>query len=610
MVNFPLITISGEDLFTSGLAAVYDAYVMDTMDSITIETLISLQTTSILAESGIQIAHDINGRSTCNFSIKDADGSQEYKRGQSILIYDIDYNIEFAGTISGSETIKLPGLSSMHFHSIEGGDYWAILQRRVAVYTALDVYAGDAVRALWSTYLVAEGIGLGLIEDGELLSEVAINYRPVAEAVLKIAGECDQFIAYVGYDRKLYFHRRSLYNAAWNLTTLSDVQKGSLVVNRSNEDYRNREIILGGSETTDLQTEQFVGDGRAKSWALGFPASDVDSITIQIGGEGDKIEKTVGVKGTDEGFDFYYGYNSETLKAEVAPGEGDIVEVKYYGMFPIVTQCEDGAAIAAYALLEEQGTGIVEHVMQDKALHSLQAAVETGNAKLAEFARDGATIQYVTLRGAGEELAAGTVQHVSVMGLDDDFLITSVVKTFMKGGLVSWAISGADAAMSEAWDAFFGKAILGIGAVKEGLNDQGTVTVTKDFSHTFYDVDRPCPYITAYPAADMYAADESWPCFEPDERFQYVALYMGGVEAFRKQHTQVLAEETDLSRSVTIIGPSEGNCQISHVGFFGGNSCSSTPGSGVLLWPKEAYVHLKNVLESLQISCNYINGDA
>jgi hypothetical protein len=607
---FPLIYISNEAMFDSALAADYDAYVMDTMDTMTIEELIDLGDTQIFAPEGISITHDISCRSGCEFVVVDDGCLLEFKRGQTIIITDIDYNIEFAGTISGSETAKIPGGSSMFFHSIEGGDYWTILQRRVAVYSDTSVYAGDAVRAIWATYLVAEDIGLGYVEDGELLSEVMINYRPISEAFLKLAGECDQFLCYVGYDKKLYFHRRSYYTAAWNLTTITDIQEGSAVITRSNENYRNREIILGGSEKTDLQTEPLTGDGKVKSWALGYPVSSVDSITVQVGGVGDKVAQTVGIKGVDDGYDFYYGYDSETLTADTAPGNGDIIEVKYYGTFPIVTQTEDGSAILSYQALEGEGTGIVEHVVEDKSLKSLAAAAELGNSKLAEFARDGAVLQYATRRGDGEELAAGTVQTVSVLGLDDDFLITQVTKTFGEGNLITWAVQAVDGAMTEAWDAFFAKAIMGIGAVREGLNDQGTITVTKDFTHTFYDVDRPCPYLTAYPAADMFASDDTWPCFDPTERFQHIVLYMGGVEAFRKQHTQVLAEEANNSMSITLIGPSEGNCQVSHVGFFGGNSCSTTPESGVLLWTKEVYAHLKTVLESLQISCTYINGDA
>lgn len=610
MADAPQVTIGSQKLFSSALASEYDALTMAEMDPMTIAELIGDITTLIFMGSPMTIDHNIDGRSTATFVVEDETGIMSFRRGQPILIDDGNGAKEFAGFVSNAETTKLPGASIYQMHTIDAGDYWYILERRIAVYTAANILAGSAVWAIWKEYLEAEGITIGLIEDGELLTEVSVNYKTIAEVFNKIASGCDSFICYVDYEKKLYFHRRSLYAAAWNISDGTDFLKDSMVITRSNENYRNTEIIIGGTEETDLQTEQFIADGTAKSWALGYKVSRISLITVTPPGGGDPDAQTVGTKGSDTGsFEFYYAVESETLTAETAPAAGSLIEVRYYGLFSIITKAEDASAIASNALLEGGGTGIVEHITSDESLKSLDAATEYANAKLNEYAREGISITYDTMRGEGEELAAGTVQDIAVMGVDDDFLITTASKIFLAGGLRKWSIEAVNGAMHEAWDAFFGKGLGASGTVREGVDDQGTVTKVQNFAHTFYDVDRPTPYVLAFPGAGVLPGTDTWPCFEPLERFEYIVLYRGGVEFFRKQHAQVLTEQADEATSISFIAPSEGNEYISHVGFWGGNSCSSTPGSGVELF-KTAWSHLKTIFESLQINCVYTNGDA
>jgi hypothetical protein len=93
--------------------------------------------------------------------------------------------------------------------------------------------------------------------------------------------------------------------------------------------------------------------------------------------------------------------------------------------------------------------------------------------------------------------------------------------------------------------------------------------------------------------------DHDLPCFDPDDRWKYIVIYRAGAEIFRKA---ALAVEhfSDKDYASCYIAAIEAIGAISHIGLWGGQGCSATPGSGIEL-DKQVYVREKTNLESLEV---------
>ncbi len=591
-----LITIGTTKLYSGALNSAYDATANSVLDSMTNEELAAITGHKVLSCEAITKDHYIDGRSTAGFVVLDETAAYQFNEREQVLIEDIDGNKEFAGIVLRCEEFKFPG-SALTFHTIDAADYTAILDWRVIDYAAEDKLAGGAVREIIDEYLVEEGITEGYIESGELLTEISIGNKTALQGLQKLAEACVNFIVYLDYDLKLYFHSRTLYASAWSLSNEADALADSVKVTRANPNYRNTEVVIGGSEETSLQTEPFVTDGTTKTFPLGYKVNRVSQVTVN------GVQKTIGQKGTDAGtYDCYYAVGSETLTFETAPAAGT-GEIQYYGLWTSKSKAEDLTAIAANATRQGFGSGKIEHVTIDTSLTSIAAAGEYANASLAEYAKDGITLEYKTRR---EGLAAGTLQAVSIRGLATDFLITHVNET-TKDGDTEYSVEAVSGPANESWEVFLNRTFQAQSSVREGVEESG-VTKLYNFSHTYEEVDRPNPFTAAYPGDDVYPDDDDWPCFEEEDRTLYIEFWRDGAAVFRKPHTSTPdITEDDEFNSYSFIAPTESLGEIDEVVWFGGDTATATIGTGVEVF-RANFSRIKTILESYQINMKYING--
>lgn len=602
-------------LITVGNTKLYDedtlSEVLGSDDSIPLST--SLPETSALAEiftvsnkkwlndPGINIEHYVDGRATASFMALDASGEMTFYERQKVIITDIYGDYRFAGLIQSCEEVKVPG-TSIKFHGIEAVDFTAILDWRVIDYAATEKLPGDAVREILEEYLEEEGIVEGYIEDGAVLTEIALG-NVTASVGLKKLADSQGFVCYLDYDLKLYFHSRTLYAAEWGIYDRTDILLDSLSMIRTNPDYRNTEIVIGGYEETDLQTDTFIGDGTTKTFPLAYPVNRVSTVTVA------GSAKTVGQKGTDSGsYDSYYAVQSETFTFDTAPASGAAIVIEYYGLWKAKSKAEDLSAIAANAARQGVGSGKVEHITTDANLTSIVAAGEYANATLANYAVDGVSIKYRTRRAG---IDAGVLQHVQLPEMAEagglDFLITNISESH-KDGDTEYSVSGCYGPVMADWDLFFRSAFEVVqNAISEGVDASG-VTKLYNFSHTFEEIDRPNPFTSAPIGEGLAVSSDTWPCFELLDRCEYIEFWRDGACVFRKAHTSVVDEILDTDfHSYSYIAPAEAIGEIDEVVFWGGDSASSAYGSGVELFRAD-FTKVKTILESYQINANYING--
>ncbi|MCK9569636.1 hypothetical protein M0R72_11905 [Candidatus Pacearchaeota archaeon] len=599
-----LVKIGANELYTqTTLAEALDGFSLSESmpESLTLAQIFPINS-KILNDSSINIEHNVDGRATCSFSVKDEAGTLAFYERMAVECRDLDNNLSYAGLVQSCEVTKIPGLA-MRFHSIDSTDFTAMLDWRVIDYAAENKLPGAAVREIITEYLAEEGITEGYIEDGVQLDSIALGNVSASAGLQKLA-DSQGFVYYLDYDLKLYFHARTLYAADWSITDRSDILSESLSFVHTNPDYRNIEIVTGGFEETDLQTDSFVGDGAAKTFPLAYPVNRVSTVTVA------GSAKTVGQKGTDSGsYDSYYALQSETFTFETAPANGEAIVIEYYGLWKAKSKAEDLTAIAVNAARQGVGSGKIEHITSDDSLTSITAAGEYANATLANYAVDGITVKYRTRRAG---LAAGTLQHIALEDVDEDFLITNVSESH-KDGDTEYSVSGCFGPVQAEWDLFFRSAFEVVqNKISEGVDASG-VTKLYNFSHTYLDADRPPAaqpdiFHHAPIGTGLAVSSDEWPCFAPLDRVEYVEFWRDGTCVFRKQHTSVVDEalETDI-HSYSFIAPAEAQGEIDEVVFWGGDSASSAYGSGVEIY-RAAFVRTKTILESYQLNCNYING--
>ena len=603
-----LISVGTTKLYSEEtLAEALDGVVLSDLDSLTLAEIFPVSSPIWLNDPGVSIEHNVDGRATASLTIRDDSGTMVFYERQKVLITDLDGVPDFAGLVQSCEEIKIPG-TSMKFHSIEAADFTLILDWRIIDYAATDKLPGDAVREIIDEYLAEEGITEGYIEDGVSLTEISLGNVTAAVGIQKLA-DAMQFVCYLDYDLKLYFHARTLYAAAWNITDGTDILSESLSMVHTNPDYRNTEIVVGGYEETDLQTDSFIGDGTTKTFPLAYPANRIS--TVAVAGSA----MTVGLKGTDTGsYDSYYAVQSETFTFEAAPANGAAIVIEYYGLWKAKSKAEDLSAIATNATRQGVGSGKIEHITSDESLTSIVAAGEYANATIANYAVDGVTVKYRTRRSG---LAAGTLQHIHLadMAAGLDFLITNVSESH-KDGDTEYSVSGCYGPVQSEWDLFFRSAFEAIqSSVSEGVDASG-VAKLYNFSHTYLDADRTpaqahSDIFTHVPiGAGLAVSSDTWPCFAPADRVEYIEFWRDGACIFRKAHTSVVDEvlDTDIN-SYSYVALEEAIGEIDEVVFWGGSLATTAYGSGVEIY-RASFQKTKTVLESLQINMNYINGVA
>lgn len=627
------VTVGTTQLWTGALNSVYDASLNSALDSL-LNSALDATSSIIQNESGLLIDHYVDGRATCTFTVYDSTGAFTFYERQQVQVKDENDNLEFAGVVQSVETVTIPG-TDKKFHSISAADFTAILGWRLVDYAAEDTLAGDAVRAIMVEFLASEGITEGYIESGELLTQIAIGNKSALEGYQKLAEACN-FVCYLDYNLKLYFHARSLYAAPWSITDGADVLVESFQVKRCNDNYRNSETIIGGYEETDLLTETFATDGISKSFPLGFAVSRVATVTFTpSGGSPDVL--TVGVKGYDSGggFEVYFANKSETVTFEAAPVVGSCT-VEYYGLWKAKSKAEDLSAQATNAARQGFGSGIIEHITTDESLASITAAGEYANAKILQYAVDGIQVSFKTRR---EGLAAGTLLHIEYGGLDDDFLITHVGLE-AKDGDVVFSVEAVYGPIQVEWETFLNQSFQAASAISFGVEETSGITKLYNFHHHYLTADRPNLFTTAYPAVSdgmtlnsaydpmanssidafensflengssegILVSDDSWPCFEPTDRAEYIEFWLDSTCVFRAQHTSVPNETNNVSfYSFSFISPTAFTGDIDEVVFFGGDSATISYGSGVEIY-RAAFVRTKTALESYQLNMQYVNG--
>lgn len=408
----------------------------------------NIDCTGYLVDGTLTIEDAIGERSTCSFSLLDktADLLAILKAGETVEIWADGVKV-YGGSIDKPKSRRTP--AGTLTWTIDCVDWHQICDRRIIAETYENTLAGAIVRDLVNKYLAAEGITAAeSIQDGPLVVECVFNYVS-ATTCLDTLAERAGFSWWVDPNKVLHFVERATYMAPWALD--EEAKISDLNVEDSRQGYRNRQYVKAGKDVTDPQVESFKGDGATRTWTVGFPIAKVP--TIKVNG----VPKTVGIKGIDEGKDFYWNKGDPTVTQDSeAPllTSSDTLQVTYQGLFDVVVLTDDYAAIEERRAVEG-GTGYYEAVDDEPYLSSREAAIQSANAKLRKHAHLPKVITFSTWEPG---LRPGQIIFANLPGdrlHNEDFLIDQVTFSEVGSDFYQYHIRAVSGESLGGWATFF-----------------------------------------------------------------------------------------------------------------------------------------------------------
>ncbi len=512
-------------------------------------------------------------------------------------------NLEFSGVIDRPVSKYLSLASNAKIHQISCTDWHFIGDKRIVAKIYTNMLAGNIVKDFITNYLAAEGVTAGTIQNGEMVSEAVFNYVTITRALDSLA-ELTGFEYYFDEKKALhFFHRATNYNYT-AITETSDVK--NLQVEPVAEEYRNRQFIRAGMDTTDPQTETAKGDGSTKIFPVAYPISKVPTIAVN------GITQTVGIRGVETGKQWYWSKGDNTISQDDSGTPlttAQTITITYQGLFDIVVVSHDQAEISRMQGIEG-GTGIHEHVIDDPYLTNRGAAFDSAAAKLARYAKVGNKVTFDTkIKG----LRAGQLIPVQLasFGIDDYFLIESVRASELgtSDGKILYSVTLVDGSATGGWSKFF-KQLANRGqafVLRENIQENEVLTTLASFTRTYLDNQQPNIFKLPNPGATTQPGPSQYPAFEEKDRVKYIAFFNNNTELFRKQISKQ-TETTGQIVSTTYIAPFDANnVQITHVGWFGGWQATGNSGTGVLV-DYQVYSRIKTDMEAIQIDKTDIKG--
>ena len=386
--------------------------------------------------NSLSIGDELNTRGRCSFSMWDGTGEYYPDVGAIVRVeehYVVDdvevIDEKFEGTLDEPEESIPEGVAAGHFLKCEAVSYDQLCDR----YHVQAVYVNQTIKQIIADAftnsnhcdIYLEGVEAATnVQDGPApIEKLVANWITVTD-LLSDLSKLTGYKWFIDSDKSLHFFERSTTPAPFGLTDTS-LNYAKFKLKRTRQDYRNVQIVRGGTTTTDTQTEVFAGDGKRRTFTLKYPVNDMSSVRIKRSG-GAWTDQIVAVQGT-EGAEWTYlkgsANISQATSGTVLAGVDD-VEVVYIGDFPIMYKAPRDDEIEARKAIEGGG-GIYEHVEFDDSIEEDAAAARKANSLLDSYAKIPRAITFDTnTRGLKAGQAISIV--LSRYKLDDVFLITRV----------------------------------------------------------------------------------------------------------------------------------------------------------------------------------------
>jgi hypothetical protein len=543
----------------------------------------------------ISIEDTIGERSTASFTVWDETGTAHYSKGTPYQIFNDDNELLISGVVEDSKAKKCSPVEPGILHDITGIDNHYFADKRIAAKSYKAQTAGYIIRDLIQSYLADEGITASTqIQDGPVINEVIFNYIPVSDCIDSLA-EKTRFWWNIDAAKQVTFVSKCTNNAPWELSAGDII--GEPVITRGNPQYRNKQYVLGGKATTDTLTETKYGDGNTKTYTVGFPIAEKP--VIRVSG----VEKTVGIKGTDENKDWYWAKSDPIITSDTELANGALLQITYKGEYPVIGVYKSDDQKTILRGIEGSGSGIVENVVKQET-NDKDAALQYAISLIDQYATDGEKIQFKTDRKGlkpGQFLTVNLPEYGMCEPPYNQLLIESVHIQDDIYQLI-YEVTASRGPIDGSWAKFFYDLMKPTpSTIRENLGENETLLIVLPYSKNWLPTESPNIFKELYPAANLYPSPTLYPQFSAENRINYVALIDENEnEIFRNKWISQTDTGTGTIETTFYIQPAEGVGSIKKIYWYGGATASLYPGSGVrMAWVN--YDHIKTNVESIQI---------
>jgi hypothetical protein len=394
--------------------------------------------TSVKVSPNWSISDNINARSMFSGVIID---DVTINNGDEFELYD-GATLIFAGIVSKRQ--KKEQMPGKLYTSIKVSDNSAIADRRTIAKVYVETKAGDIAKDFITEKLGAEGVTIGIIEDGVTIRKAVFNYTKISQA-LDYLKTTTGFVWNIDNDKKLNFHNRTTVPAAFDI--LEETRVYGFNQDSNLDQYRNTQYVRGGFTQTSPQpiiTQK--PDGENRTFTLRFPIAERPDIYVN----GVQVSPSdIGINGLTSGKKWYWTYNSNTIthdSSQTVLTSSDTITGTFIGLRRLFVQVDDPVEIAT--------NGIYERLDVEQSISDTSTALEYGSGLLQTY---GTIADRVTYTSNTAGLKAGTLQRItrSLYGIDEQFLIESVDITPDGAENMEYNISAIDGAALGGWEEFF-----------------------------------------------------------------------------------------------------------------------------------------------------------
>lgn len=367
-------------------------------------------TEQFVIAGSLQVESRVGKRSQASCTIRTTTATH-FQQYEDIQIFDKDGTLVFNGYLDKPKESKR-GFQKTLIHSITAIDGHWLADKRRAAKVYVNQTCGSIVYDLWNSILRLEGVSIGAIFDGPTPSPYLYpsealypgdNVTLIPSAVFaycKVSEALDSLVKQSGYSGISYYWQidelKRLWFVPYTYIRKPEIVDGATIdevynppfVQRSNPTYFNTKWVTGAVVQTSVQTKT-IGDGQATSFTMDYPLYSAPTITVS---------KTVGIKGTDTGKDFYWAQGDPVIAQDTS---GTVLtaaqcSVSYIGQYPTIFYAQDAAQVAYQSDLDSS-TGIVEDAEENSTITSFGSGISYISEALVRYAKQGVQFQFSTL---------------------------------------------------------------------------------------------------------------------------------------------------------------------------------------------------------------------
>lgn len=436
-----------------GTQQVVKLYIKTESDSVPVEK-------SVL--DGISIDESVKNRATCNFSVITS-SINEYEIGNYVLIIDDTTPVDFYNLFVGFITdinIKPLVIGGQLKADISCIDLSIICDNIIVCETYENKTLKYIVADLVYKYLYLyqkEAINWYACPDGgEPIVKAVFNYITLTDVFNYLADEtvCNWRIVpfWTNYDGLLEFSYRD------NNTTL-DIEKSNIFdieVSKTLENYRNRQFLKAGYDTTDVQTREIPTpkpDSNSKAFFVRYPVAKVPTILI----DGATVSSaSVGIEGIDENKWFYWSKGSSQINQDTAVSttltSAQTLSITYQGLIKILIQADNADGQESTKANMYDSSGIFSKITEVGAIETREEAVNYANGMLYKYRYMPQKITLITncFRKVGQLVK---INYPEI--LDDDLYFIESLKMTYTGKYLRYTYNVLNGESLGNWTEFF-----------------------------------------------------------------------------------------------------------------------------------------------------------